>query len=488
LVAGRAVDDACRIGALPTGSVPSPGVETPLLLRLQSLLGLAVLLGLMWGIGRLLNRKSAPGAKVPWRIVGWGIGLQFLFAILILLTPPGRWVFEKLNRLVVALLDASEAGASLLFGSLARGNNAPVGPPLNPNNPAFAPVAPTESVAGIGAFFAFNVLPTIIFFSALLGILYHTGLMHRFVAGMAWVMRRTMKTSGAETLAASANVFVGQTEAPLFVRPYLPTMTRSELNAVMIGGFANIASGVLGVYAGMLNPLIEDAGAHLLAASVISAPAGLVVAKLLVPETAVPETADVSGDPHPSPDANLLDAAVRGTRDGLLLAANVGAVLIVFTGLVWLLNSGLGAACDGLNDLLGRIGIDGDPVPILTMEAILGWLLWPIAWLCGVPAEHCRELGSLIGIKTVLNEFLGYLRLEQGILADPDGYLSPRTRLIALYALCGFANFASVGIQIGGIGILAPNRRADLARLGLIAMLGGGVASLLTACVVGVLI
>ncbi|MEM7807135.1 MAG: nucleoside transporter C-terminal domain-containing protein [Planctomycetota bacterium] len=459
-----------------------------LLLRLQSLLGLVVLLGALYGFGLLYNRRRlGRWFKVPWRVVLLGIGLQIVFAVLILRTGPGAWVFERLNDVVLLLLSASREGASLLFGGMATGQNVPVGEPLNPGNPLFSPLiadTQTPTFAAVGAFFAFNILPTIIFFSALLAILYHSGLMTYVVGGLAWLMRRTMGTSGAETLSASANVFVGQTEAPLFVRPFLLRMTQSELMAVMVGGFSNIASGVLGVYAGMLAAVelgafaIPNAGSHLLAASVISAPAGLVCAKLLWPETEEPETSGKSSVALEQSDANLLDAAVRGTRDGLLLAANVGAVLIVFTGFVWLANAGIGY----LGLLTGRDD--------LTLQLLLGWLLAPVAWLCGVPWADATEVGSLIGIKTVLNEFFGYLQLSQGLAAANAGetYISQRSALIALYAICGFANFASVGIQIGGIGVLAPGRRADLAKLGLVAMLGGAVASLLTACVVGVLV
>ena len=458
---------------------------TDWLLRGQSLLGLVLFLALTYALGALVNRRRF---AVPWRVVGFGIALQLGFAAAILKTGPGRWAFEQLNRVVVLLLGASQEGAALLFGNMARGNNVPVAPALDPSNLPFSPLAETATpaVGNVGAYFAFNVLPTIIFFSALLSVLYYSGAMTWIVGGLAWVMRRTMGTSGAETLSAAANVFVGQTEAPLFVRPFLATMTRSELHAVMVGGFANIASGVLGVYTGLLSAkalgaaAIPDAGSHLLAASVISAPAGLVVAKLLLPETETPETAGTGRVRVETADANLLDAAVRGTRDGLLLAANVGAVLIVFTGLVWLVNSGLGAFSTWA----------GSATPV-TLQQILGYLMWPFAWLCGAPASHCREIGSLIGIKTTLNEFFGYLQMATGLAnqaATGEPYMTRRSQLIALYAICGFANFASVGIQIGGIGVLAPSRRAELARVGLLAMVGGTVASLLTACVVGMIL
>ena len=461
-------------------TTPAP---TDWLLRGQSLLGLFIFLGLTYALGLLVNRRRL---AVPWRVVGFGMALQLGFALLILKTGPGQWAFERLNDLVKLLLTASQEGAALIFGGMARGNNVPAGPPLDPSNLPFSPLAETSHVAAVGAYFAFNVLPTIIFFSALLSVLYYSGAMTWIVGGLAWVMRRTMGTSGAETLSAAANVFVGQTEAPLFVRPFLATMTKSELHAVMVGGFANIASGVLGVYTGLLSAkalgaaAIGDAGSHLLAASVISAPAGLVVAKLLVPETATPQTAGTARVAVDKTDVNLLDAAVRGTRDGLLLAANVGAVLIVFGGFVYLINAALG----------GFSTWAGSETPV-TLQQCLGVVMWPFAWLCGAPPEHCREIGSLIGIKTTLNEFFGYLQMAGGLAkqaATGEAYMSRRSQLIALYAICGFANFASVGIQIGGIGVLAPTRRAELARLGLLAMVGGTVASLLTACVVGMIL
>ena len=466
-----------------TGLFPLPIAS--IALRLQSLLGLVVFLAICYGIGCLWARRRLP---INWRVVGFGMALQFAFALLILKTWPGEFVFEKLDRLVQLLLAASKEGAAFMFGNMARGQNLPVGQ----GGPFAFTNTDSGMVAELGAYFAFNVLPTIIFFSALLTVLYHAGVMDKVVRGMAWVMRRSMKTTGPETLSAAANIFVGQTEAPLFVRPFLAVMTVSELFAVMTGGFSNIASGVLGVYAGMLEA-IDGAGGHLLAASVISAPAGLVVAKLMLPEkvgvatdTSLDEATREATD---KPDANILDAAVRGTRDGLILAANVGAILIVFTAGVWLMNELLGWLCDGLNDGLKRVGVEGDPVPILSIEGLLGIAFHPVAWLCGIPWEHGAEAGQLIGIKTTLNEFFGYLGMQQGLAEQGEAYLGGRRQqLILLYALCGFANFASVGIQIGGIGVLAPSRRKELAKIGLLAMVGGTIASLLTACVVGILV
>ena len=467
---------------------PPPPADFGWLLRGQALFGLLVFVLAAWAYGRFNTRRLDPATRpaTPWRVIGYGLALQFAFALLVLKTSPGQAAFGAVDRGVRQLLAFATEGAAFLFGGLASGNNLPVGTPVNPAAPGFSPLVGTgQQFAAAGAFFAFNVLPVIIFFSSLLAVLYHTGLMRLVVGSLAWAMRRTMGTSGAETLSASANIFVGQTEAPLFVRPFLAGATRSELFAIMVGGFANIASGVLGVYAGLLVGLVPDAAGHLLAASLISAPAGLVVAKLMVPETEVPVTAGGAPVPTEKVDVNLIDAAARGALEGLTLALNVGAVLIAFVGLIALLNSLIGL----LGTLVG-LGVAGTP-DALTLQRILGWLLAPVAWLCGVPWPECGEVGTLVGIKTVLNEFLGYLRLSDGLRAQAEGgpaYLSPRTSLIAVYALCGFANFSSVAIQIGGIGALAPTRRQDLSRLGLAAMVGGTVASLMTACVVGVLV
>jgi CNT family concentrative nucleoside transporter len=288
-------------------------------------------------------------------------------------------------------------------------------------------------------------------------------------------MRKSMGTSGAETLSTAANIFVGQTEAPLIVKPFLSTATKSELMAIMVGGFANIATGVLVLYSDWLAPFVPNAGGHLALACFISAPATLIVAKLLMPETEHTKTAGDIPITVEKADANLIDAASRGTSEGLALALNVGAMLITFTALVALLNA-----------LIGWTGAQAG-LPGLTMEKILGWILAPAAWLCGVDWESAPNVGSLLGIKTVLNELIAYSQMKDQLTANA-AYLSPRAALIATYALCGFANFASVGIQIGGISTMAPSRRADLSRIGLIAMVGGAIASCMGACVVGVLI
>lgn len=426
-------------------------VPVPWTARLQSLLGIAVMLGLAWGLS--VNRR-----RVPWRIIGWGLGLQFVFGVIVLRTGPGRWLFDLLNDLVMALLGFTEEGARFIFGNLVQ-NQVPVD------------VAGTEGVAQTGAFFAFSVLPTIIFFSSLMAVLYHLGVMQLLVRGMATVMQRTLGTSGAETLSAAANVFVGQTEAPLVVRPFVDRMTMSELMAVMTGGFATVAGGVMAAYVGMLSPVFPDIAGHLIAASVMSAPAALVVAKIIWPETEQAVTASSLEVHVERMDVNAIDAAARGASDGLQLALNVGAMLLAFLALVAMLNAGVG--------VVGAwVGVEG-----LSLQSILGTLFWPLAWAMGVPAAECSSVGQLLGMKMILNEFVAYLDLAR--MAEG---LSHRSLVIATYALCGFANLGSIGIQLGGIGGIAPERRSDLARIGLRAMLGGTLAAFLTANVAGVLV
>ena len=448
-------------------AVSSLPVSGTLAQRLQCLLGLLVFVGVSFAIGRLRARR----APIPWRAIGWGLALQFIFAVIVLRAPG---FLEAINAAITALLGFTREGAALIFGNLVD-NFTPVRSAPDPNAPANA-----GQFAHTGAMFAFFVLPTIIFFSALTAILYHAGIMQWIVQGLAWIMSKSMKTSGAETLSAAANIFVGQTEAPLMVKPFLAAMTHSELMCVMVAGFANIATGVLGAYTGFLKDFIPDVGGHLAAACFISAPASLLVSKLLVPETDTPMTAGGVEFKVERIDVNLLDAAARGTFEGLTLALNVGAMLIAFTALVAMVNALIGWTTVKLH--LAPAGA----TPI-TLEKILGWLLWPVAWLTGISPDGSAKVGALVGIKTVLNEFVAYLNMSGSMRTTP-GWLAPRDALIATYALCGFANLASVGIQIGGISTMAPHRRQDLSRLALLAMLGGALASHMTACVVGVLI
>jgi CNT family concentrative nucleoside transporter len=331
----------------------------------------------------------------------------------------------------------------------------------------------TDSATGglveLGIVFAIHVLPTIIFFSSLMSVLYHIGLMQKLVAGMAWVMQRTMGTSGSESLSCAANVFVGQTEAPLVVRPFVEHMTRSELMAVMVGGFATVAGGVMAAYV----RFGVDAG-HLLTASVMSAPAALVMAKIFIPETEDSETEGKLKVAVEKDTVNVIDAAASGASVGLKLAANVGAMLLAFIALIALFDFILLKASA---PLAGTFPFLED----LSLARLFGWIFSPLAWLMGVPGKDATQVGELLGTKIAVNEFLAYIKLG-------GMELSEKSRIIAVYALCGFANLGSIAIQIGGIGGLAPSRRHDLARIGLRAMFAGALASSLTACMAGILV
>ena len=450
------------MAAAPPEAVLQEGGGVDLMVRLRGLLGVVLLTIGAWALS--VNRR-----RIPWRIVLWGLGLQFIFALLILRTPVGAGAFAAANDVILAAVGFTLEGASFLFGDLVW-NNVPVGVGA-PGNANFA--AEGQYVARTGAFVAFNVLPTIIFFASVMTVLYHLGVMQRVVGVIAWIMQRTMRTSGAETLSAAGNIFVGQTEAPLLVKPFVDRMTRSELMAVMTGGFATVAGGVMAAYAGMLVGFFPDIAGHLMAASVMSAPAALVVAKLMVPEEEQAATAGQLKTHVERPDVNVIEAAARGASEGLKLALNVGAMLLAFLAMIALLNAVLGWAG-------GLAGIEG-----LSLEGILGWLLGPVAWVMGVPWQDAASVGSLMGLKTVATEFVAYLGLAD---AMSQGELTPRAATIATYALSGFANFSSIAIQIGGIGGIAPRRRQDLARLGLRAMIGGSIAAFMTAAIAGVLI
>ncbi len=415
--------------------------------------GLAVLLGIAWLFSN--NRRA-----VDWRLVATGVGLQIGFAALVLLVPGGREVFDWLGHGFVKILDFVKAGSSFIFGSLMD----------------------TEK---FGFIFAFQVLPTIIFFAAFMGVLYHLGVMQAIVRGMAWAITKVMKVSGAETTSVCASVFIGQTEAPLTVRPYIPRMTESELITMMIGGMAHIAGGVLAAYVGMLggNDPVQQAfyAKHLLAASIMAAPATLVIAKVLIPETGQPLTRGTVTMEVEKTASNIIDAAAAGAGDGLRLALNIGAMLLAFIALIALINAPL----TWFGDVTGLAGWLGKPTDLST---IFGYLLAPIAWVIGVPWQDATVVGSLIGQKVVINEFVAYLQLADIVNGKVDGVaLTDKGKLIATYALCGFANFSSIAIQIGGIGGLAPERRGDLARFGLRAVLGGTLATFMTATIAGVL-
>jgi CNT family concentrative nucleoside transporter len=426
------------------------------------ILGLCALLAIAWIFSE--SKKN-----VNWKIVAIGITLQMIFAVFVILTPWGSIVFDAIGRFFVQIISFTYKGANFVFGALADQDKF---------GQAFPEILKKE---GIGFIFAFQVLPTIIFFSSLMSVLYHLGLMQKIVQGMAWIMAKLMKVSGAESISVAANVFIGQTEAPLVVRPYVSPMTRSELLTLMVGGMATIAGGVLAAYVSLLggtDPAQQIFYAkHLLSASIMAAPATIVIAKILVPEREESKTMGTVKVTVEKTSANVIDAAATGAADGLKLAMNVAGMLLAFIALIAMINWILGGI---FTDLLG-FKIDGNAV---SLEILLGYILSPIALIIGVPWSDAILVGSLIGEKVVLNEFIAYLHLSQLI---PTGVLSNKAVIISTYALCGFANFSSIAIQIGGIGGIAPDRRADLAKFGLRAVLGGSLATFMTATIAGVL-
>lgn len=391
---------------------------------------------------------SSHRTRFPWRIVAVGTLLQTVFALLILKTKPGLIVFQQTGDFFTKVQDFVDAGSRMVFGE------------------------------GYGEhYIAFRVLPTIIFFSALMALLYHLGVMQIVVRFISRLMQWSLGISGAESLAAAANIFVGQTEAPLVVRPYISKMTRSELMAIMVGGFASIAGSVMAAYIGM-----GISAAHLLTASVMSAPAGLLIAKVLQPEVDVPETLGVSDQEMPRTTTNIIEAVSVGTSDGLQLALNVGAMLIAFLALIATVNYGL-ENCSGW--LLTQLGYPGKAI---TLTSLLGTVFSPLAWLIGIEWKECNAAGELLGLKLVATEFAAYRQLGSLMAMPPETCpLSQRSAVILTYALCGFSNFASIGIQIGGIGAMAPERRKDLTEIAFRAMLGGVLACCMTACIAGIL-
>lgn len=559
------------------------GVTEETVQNLISFAGMFVLMAVAWAI-------SEDRRRFPWRVVAWGLGLQLAFGYLVLHWPPGVQFFQKINDVFTALLSFSKAGAVFIFNSVGSADQTGQVPlslqdylarlGAGSSDPAIQTAIQTGTVPGF--FFAFQVLPTIIFFSALLSVLYYLGIMQKIVLLFAKIMAYTMGVSGAESLSNSANIFVGQTEAPLVVRPYIEKMTRSEIMAIMVGGFSNTAGGVLGAYVMMLQGYFPNIAAHLISASLLSAPAAFIFAKILVPEKESPLTkGDVRMD-VPIEDANVIDAASNGTTVGWQLAINVGAMLISFVALVAMVNVGIswlgGFFHDGAGVLrfdlmvlaalaallaveklgpprdayawyaLGGVvfayvlaklvapGVAGSlaliglaawlplffasgrptgfgpkawgtvlgitvaanlvfavwgPLPAgvsLSLQGILGWFHWPIAFAMGVPAQDCVTVARFLGEKLVQTEFVAYVDLSNYLGAAARGEvpsLDPRSIVILSYALCGFANIASIGIQIGGIAPLAPSRRGEIARLGLKAMVGGALATFMIACVAG---
>lgn len=441
------------------------GLGTPILERLIGVVGMATMIGIAWLLSN--NRR-----RVNWRLVGIGVGLQVALGLLVLKTPFGRRLFEVANAVFIQLIGFTRQGAAFLFGNLVDAN-VPVGVPTGAP-PEIAPLSSPELWANTGASFAFMVLPIIIFFSSLVSVMYYLGVMQWLVRGIAWVMHRTMKTSGAETLSVAGNIFLGQTESPLLIRPFVGKMTNSELNTLMVGGFATIAGSVMAAYVGMLSPHFPDVAGHLLTASVMNAPAALLISKILVPEIGEPVTQTSLDVMVEKSEANVIDAAAAGAAQGLKLALNVGAMLLAFIALIALLNG----IVSGLGGLVGY--------PELSLEMIFGLVLSPLAFLMGVPWADADVVGSLIGVKTVVNELVAYLQLA-GLL-EGGVALSPRGTLVATYALLGFANFSSIAIQIGGIGGIAPERRMDLSKLGIKAMIGGNLAAFMSASLAGMLL
>jgi concentrative nucleoside transporter, CNT family len=426
---------------------------------IRGLLGLVVLIG----IGYLFstNRRS-----INWKLVGVGVFLQILFGVLVTKIPFIAGVFEFFSRAFVRLLSFSSAGAQFLFGNLA--------------NPA--------QNGGLGYIFAFNVLPTIIFFSTVSAGLYYLGVLQRVVYSIAWVMSKGMRLSGAESLSAAGNIFLGQTEAPLLVRPFINKMTRSELMCLMTGGMATLAGGVLAAYVSFLggsDPAQQAVfAAHLLTASIMNAPAGIVLAKMLVPETEADKINTHLQVNKESLGVNFIDALSIGAGDGLRLALNVGGMLLAFIAIIALLNYILlkFGSISGLNDLV--VASTGGRFDGLSFQYLLGQIFRLVAFLIGIPWADTLQVGSLLGQKTAINEFVAYLDLAK---MKEAGSISPKSIVMATYALCGFSNFSSIAIQIGGIGGMAPDQQGNLSRLGLYALLGASVACLMTATVAGIL-
>jgi CNT family concentrative nucleoside transporter len=552
--------------------------------NLVSLLGIFVFIFIAWLFSE--DRK-----RFPWRVVTWGLALQLIFGFLVLWWEPGARFFLKLNDVFNALLSFSKEGAVFVFNSVGSADSTGTMPltlkeyltrlGAESHDPLIQMAIKTGTVPGF--FFAFQVLTTIIFFSALLSVLYYLGIMQKVVLLFAKIMAHTMRVSGAESLSNSANIFVGQTEAPLVVRPYIEKMTRSELMAIMVGGFANTAGGVLGAYVMMLSGYFPNIAAHLISASLLSAPAAFIFAKILVPEREEPLTSGELKMDVPIEDANVLDAASNGTTVGWQLAINVAAMLVSFVALIALVNLGVSRLGGFFHDMggflqfnlavvaailallwcefrrppsettawtalgivfvlylatrfvappaAGTVGLVGfaawlplflqsgkestygrkgwltvagiavaadiaylawgplAPGTPLSLQGLLGWLHWPVAYVMGVPAADCLTVGRFLGEKLILTEFVAYLDLSNYLGAAARGEvpaLDPRSIVILTYALCGFSNFASIGIQIGGIAPLAPSRRHELARLGLKAMVGGALATFMIACIAGI--
>jgi concentrative nucleoside transporter, CNT family len=420
-------------------------------LRLISLFGWMTMILAAWAIS--YNRKL-----FPWRTVVWGVGLQFALAVLILKTPWGKDLFAFAGKIVLKLIQFSNDGCKFVFGPLA--DEKLLGQVFGPDN---------------SVIFAILVIGTIIIVASISSLLYHWGILQRVVQAIAWVMRKALRTSGSETLSACANIFMGQTEAPLMIRPYVPRMTNSEIMTIMVCGMAHIAGGVAAVYAAMgMQAGYPNTAGHLLTASVLNCPAALMIAKILLPETQQSETAASMPATVPRTTVNSIDAICRGAGDGFHLAFNVIAMLIAFIAMISLANY-------VFTYPQRHLGL-ANPA---TLQTVFGWINAPFAWLMGVPAHDTVAVGQILGERIVLNEFVGYLDLTTHA---KQLALDPRSFTIATYALCGFANFSSIAIQVGGIGSLAPERRGEMAKVGFRAMLGGLLAAYMTACLAGLLL
>lgn len=426
---------------------------------LRGLLGMAVLIGFGWLAS--MNRKG-----IDWMLVLKGIALQLLLAIAILKVPYIYPIFQAVADFFVQLLGFTEKGANFIFGAW-------------PDYLIVENVASGNDAFTIGYIFAFKVLPTIVFFAAFSSLLYYLGILQKVVYVLAWIMSKFLKMSGAESLAAAANVFIGQTEAPLVIKPYLEKMTKSEIMCLMTGGMATIAGGVFAAFIGFLG---EEYAIHLLTASIISAPAAIVFAKIIYPEDN-PEAINTNLHiPRENAGSNILDAITNGTTDGIKLAVNVGAMLMVFIAMIamvdWFLGDLIGS-WTGLNAMVAES--TAGKFEMLSLEYIFGLVFAPFAWLLGVPWTDAMAVGSLLGTKTIINEFIAYANLPSANLVYQKSWL------ISTYALCGFANFSSIGIQIGGIGAIAPNQRQTLTQFGVRAMIGGTLACFMTGVIAGVL-
>mgnify|MGYP002830703343 CR=1 FL=1 len=472
--------------ATSTGNYrPDPQGGTAYFYRVLSFLGIFAFVGVGW----LLSEKRG---EVKWKPVLWGVGLQLIFGVIVLGLGGAEYIYYVVNEFVTVLLSFANKGSAFVFASFVPHQVDTIGPD------GFQPVTYGLSTNDMENWspgmmnVAFLVLPTIIFFSSLLSLLYYVGIMSPIVKGIAWVMMRTLGTSGSESLSAAGNIFVGQTEAPLLVKPFVPTMTRSELMAIMTGGFATVAGGVLGVYVMLLQDALPSIAGHLVVASILSAPAALAMAKLMVPETEESATAGDVKVEFEQTSTNFIEAAANGASDGMKLVLNVAAMLIAIVALVamvdWIVSwIPLGTCGDvwtfgyscGVAD--GKI-VSTDPIGL---SDIMGLVFFPASVLMGVPYEDWFVVGRLLGEKIVLTELIAYKNLA-GIVSGPEALISQRGAVIASYALCGFANFASIGIQLGGIGGLAPDRMGELASLGFRAMIAGALAACMTGAVAGI--